>query len=390
MNMQTCRNGRRAKVLSFLLMGSALSGADSLVYEGEEGIGKGKHIVFLANDHEYRSEQSCPLMAKLLAKHHGFRCTVLFGLNEKGEIEPGAGSVPGLEALKDADLLFFFARFMNLPDEQVDLLADYFERGGPAVALRTSTHCFNGQEGKWSKFNFNYEGEDYAGGLGKQVFGNTWKKNTGQGHYGGNHRQGSRISPVEEAVGQVILSGVEEIHAYSGAYSSPVPSDAVSLLEVQVLETFEPSDEIASNKPPVTAGWMREVYTAPSGAQKNSRTVYTSFGASEDLLDEDARRFLLNSSLWAMGLEEQISPSLNVEIVGTYHCSPYTTGALFFSGVKPADLVGWESAIMPENAKLAGVDSEGGKNQKRIERVFKNRPQLAKKLLPIKSDSIEE
>ena len=41
--------------------------AKPLVYEGGEGIGKGKHIVFLANDHEYRSEQTCPLLAKILA-----------------------------------------------------------------------------------------------------------------------------------------------------------------------------------------------------------------------------------------------------------------------------------------------------------------------------------
>jgi hypothetical protein len=61
--------------------------AGSLVYEGSKGIGKGKHIVFIANDHEYRSEESCPAIAKILAKRHGFRCTVLFGLDENGAIK---------------------------------------------------------------------------------------------------------------------------------------------------------------------------------------------------------------------------------------------------------------------------------------------------------------
>ncbi|MEM9413762.1 MAG: cytochrome C precursor, partial [Planctomycetota bacterium] len=146
--------------------------AQSLVYEGSSGVGKGKHIVFIANDHEYRSEQTCPAMAKILAKRFGFKCTVLFGLDSDGKIKAGDAPVPGMEALKSADLLFFFTRFMKLPDEQVDLLVDYFERGGPVVGLRTSTHCFNGQEGKWSNLNFNYEGEDYLGGLGEQIFGN--------------------------------------------------------------------------------------------------------------------------------------------------------------------------------------------------------------------------
>ena len=372
----------KLKSLFSFLMISSLWGNEPLVYEGTEGIGKGKHIVFLANDHEYRSEQTCPLMAKVLAKHHGFRCTVLFGVNEEGEIHPGGKSVPGMEALGDADMLFFFARFMNLPDAEVDLLADYFERGGPAVALRTSTHCFNGQKGKWQKFNYNYSGEDYPGGLGKQVFGHTWKKNTGQGHYGGNHNQGCRITLVKEAAEHPILRGVNQIHAYSGAYGSPVPEGSTSLVEVQVLDTFKASDQIAQNKPIVTAGWAMERYTAPSGEKKDSRTAYFSFGASEDVLDEDARRLFLNASLWALGMDEEITPTLEVGIVGAYNPTPYTTGSLYFEGVKPADLAGWESSIMPEGAKLRGLDTKNEKSKKRLQRVFKNRPEMAKKHFP--------
>ena len=375
-----------SKTLSFVLLAGSLKAADPLVYEGEEGVGKGKHIVFLANDHEYRSEQTCPLMAKMLAKNHGFRCTVLFGLNEDGDIQPGGKTVPGLEALKDADLLFLFARFMKLPDEQVDLLVDYFERGGPAVALRTSTHAFNGQEGKWAKLNFNYNGEDYQGGLGQQIFGKTWKKETGQGHYGSNHRQGSRITPVKAAEGNPILTGVGEIHAYSGAYSSPVPEGATSLVEVQVLNTFQPSDEIADNKPLMTAGWSRENYTAPSGEKKEARNAYFSFGASEDLLDEDARRLFANASLWAMGMEDAITESLDMSIVGPYNPSPYSTGSLYFEGVKPSDLEGWDSYIMPEDAKLRGATGGNEKSQKRLANIFKNRPEMAKKLLPAKAE----
>ena len=66
-----------------LTVGASVATAESLVYEGTEGVGKGKHIVFIANDHEYRSEQTCPLLAKILAKHHGFKCTVLFGVDEE-------------------------------------------------------------------------------------------------------------------------------------------------------------------------------------------------------------------------------------------------------------------------------------------------------------------
>ncbi|MEM7015634.1 MAG: hypothetical protein AAF585_29595, partial [Verrucomicrobiota bacterium] len=122
------------RIQNLLLIGLAASllqlpnlAAETLVYEGTEGAGKGKHIVFIANDHEYRSEETCPLIAKILAKHHGFRCTVLFGIDEKGHIKAGDAPLPGIEALNDADLLFFYTRFMNLPDGQVDILVDYFE-----------------------------------------------------------------------------------------------------------------------------------------------------------------------------------------------------------------------------------------------------------------------
>ncbi len=328
--------------------------AEPLVYEGAEGPGKGQHIVFVANDHEYRSEQTCPLLAKILAKHYGFKCTVLFGINAEGFIEPGAKNLPGLEILPDADLLVFYTRFLNLPDEQVDHLVDYFERGGPVVALRTSSHAFNGQKGKWAKLNFNYQGKDYPGGLGKQILGNTWAK-TGQQHYGDNHVTACRITPAESGVGHAILAGVRSIHAFSGAYSSPVPDGATSLLDLQVLTTFWPSESYDTEKPIVTAAWVRDSYVAPSGEEKKARVMYTSIGASEDFLDEDARRLLVNGCFWALGREEIIKPYLNVSIVGGFSPSPYATSVLYSEGVLPTDLSAWDSQIMPTGKTLRGL-----------------------------------
>lgn len=344
--------------LASLFILPAIAVADEfqpLVYEGTQGVGHGKHVVLIANDHEYRSEQTCPLVAKLLAKHLGFKCTVVFGLNEDGEIKGGVRNTPGMEALADADLVFFFTRFMNLPDEQADLLADYFERGGPIVGVRTSTHCFNGQKGKWAKLNYNYKGDDYHGGLGEQVFGNTWEKSAGQSHYGSNHVMGCSITPLAAAVGHPVLAGVEKIHAYSGAYKSHPPADATPLLEVQVLNTFGPSDDINEDRPKVCAGWTRDHYIAPSGDKKDARVVYTSFGASEDMLSEDGRRFMVNACLWAAGMEKDIKPDGDVSIVGEYKPSPYTNGGFYFTGVKPADLAGFDSSIMPADAAMAGI-----------------------------------
>lgn len=378
----------RLRYLLMLLAFALLAGAsessqrahayEPLVYEGDSGPGVGKHLVFIANDHEYRSEQTCPLMAKILAKHHGFRCTVLFGIDDQGEIKSGSAGIPGLEALQDADMLFFFARFMKLADGQADQLVDYFERGGPVVGLRTSTHAFNGQRGKWEKLNFNYQGEDYYGGLGEQIFGNTWHKERGQSHYGQNHVMGCRIAPIESEQSHPVLRGVRPFHAYSGAYKSQPPGDAVDLLEVQVLNTLGPSDDVNSEKPVVNAGWARQQYIAPSGASKAARVVYASFGASEDMLSEDARRFLVNACFWGCGMEDAIRDDLDVSIVGGYHPSPYMGGDLFYEGVKPADLAGFDSHIMPVNAPLAGVAQR--EKARRIARAIQHRPRLREKL----------
>lgn len=353
--------------------------AAPLTYEGTEGPGKGKHIVFIANDHEYRSEETCPLIAKILAKHHGFKCTVLFGVDDNGDIKGGGTPIPHLEVLKDADLLFFYTRFMTLPDEQADAIVDYFERGGPTIGLRTSTHCFNGQKGKWAKLNFNHKGDDYLGGLGEQIFGNTWHKERGQDHYGQNHNKGSHISPIPGAT-HPVLTGVQPFHAYSGAYLSRPPAGSAPLLQVQVLNTFGPGDKFQEGKETVNAGWAREHYVAPSGTKKDARVVYASFGASEDIADEGARRFLVNSSLWALGLEDNIKPDLDISFVGGYNPSPYTTGAFYRLGVKPSDLAGWESSVMPLDAKLKGLDQPNEKSKRRIHNVLKNRPEIVEKL----------
>ena len=60
----------------------AKAGDPWVVYEGKEGLGKGKQIVFVTGDEEYRSEDSMPQLAKILAVHHGFKCTVLFAINK--------------------------------------------------------------------------------------------------------------------------------------------------------------------------------------------------------------------------------------------------------------------------------------------------------------------
>src|SRR6202045_5046709 len=106
-------------LLPVISLTSSVGDQPWVVYEGSDGPGKGKHIVLISGDEEYRSEEALPQLAKLLAKHHGFKCTVLFAIDPKdGTINPNQNdNIPGLEALETADLMIIFTRFRNLPDE---------------------------------------------------------------------------------------------------------------------------------------------------------------------------------------------------------------------------------------------------------------------------------
>ncbi len=127
-------------------------GPSWLTYEGAEGPGRGRHIVLIAADQEYRSEQAMPMLARTLATHHGFDCTVLFSVNEDGDVDPTLPirwqdetvehDIPGLEYLESADLLIVFSRLITLPDEQVAHIIKYIESGRPIIGIRTANHGF--------------------------------------------------------------------------------------------------------------------------------------------------------------------------------------------------------------------------------------------------------
>ena len=330
---------KRALILITLISGMAHADT-SVVYQGEKGPGAGKHIVFLASDHEYRSEETCPALARILAKHYGFKCTVVFGVDKEGFIEAGSSRIAGLEALKDADLFFIFARFLHPPDEQMAAIESYLDRGGPVVGLRTSSHAFKiPGNATYAKYDFRSKTEGYQNGFGHQVLGNTWV-----GHYGQNHKQGTRILLVPEQKQHVILTGVgDNAFCNAGGYVGKPGPDFTVLAKSQPLVSMDPSAKPDPKKPPMPCTWTRH-YTAKDGAKY--RVFHSTQGASEDILDDNYRRMIINGTLWALKMEQHIRPDLDISFVGPYHPSTFS-----FAGhakrVKPEDLAGWESPIMP-------------------------------------------
>jgi type 1 glutamine amidotransferase len=314
------------------------------VYQGTSGPGAGKHIVFLAGDHEYRSEESLPALARILARHYGFKCSVFFTTDPKtGFIEPGSSHISGLEALRTADLMVVFLRFQDFPDAEMQHIVEYLDRGGPVVGFRTATHAFQILRPDAKFLKYTWKGaEGYAGGFGRQILGETWVS-----HYGKNHAQSSRLLLQTDQSSHPILRGVKDVWVQSGGYTAKPIEGSQILAMGQILDGMTPDSPPAAGKELMPVAWYR-TYTMPSG--KSGRVFTTTHGASEDLLNDGFRRMSINACLWAAGLEAAIRPTSDISFVGPFQPSTYSFGG-FVKGVKPADLTGWDSPILPKIQK---------------------------------------
>lgn len=278
--------------------------AGPLVFEGKEGIGKGKKVVLIAGDEEYRSEEAMPMLAKILSQHHGFHCTVVFSIDpENGYIDPNnQTNLPGLEALDQADLMIVATRFRTPSDEQMEPFDRYIEAGRPVIGLRTATHGFRG---KWSYF-------------GLQILGEKWVA-----HHGGHKREGCRGVIEEAHAGHPVLNSVKDVFAPSDVYTvrNLDESKATVLLRGAVTRTLDPRSEFVEGKkndPMQALAWLRE-YTSPGG--QKGQAFCTTMGASVDLVSEDARRLIVNASCYLTGLE--VPKKANVSFVDPYYPSFY-------------------------------------------------------------------
>jgi type 1 glutamine amidotransferase len=305
-----------------------------VVYDGFDGPGKGKHIVLVSGDEEYRSEEALPQLGKILAKHHGFKCTVLFAIDPKdGTINPNVSNIPGLEALKTADLMIIFTRFRDLPDEQMKHVADYVESGKPIVGLRTATHAFNLKSKTYGKYS--WQNKEWDGGFGRQILGETWIS-----HHGNHGSQSTRgiIAPGQES--HPILRGIKDgdVWGPTDVYGVrlPLPGDSKPLVLGQVLEGMKFDDKPLAGKkndPMMPVAWTKTYTTA---GDKTGRVFTTTMGASQDLQTEGTRRMLVNAAYWALGMDEKIPQKSVVDIVGEYKPNPFKFGG-FTKGVKPEE-----------------------------------------------------
>ncbi len=304
-----------------------------VVYPGGDGPGKGKHIVLVSGDEEYRSEETLPQLAKILAKRHGFKCTVLFAIDpDDGTIDPGVNyNIPGLKTLQNADLMVIFTRYRALPDPQMKHIVDYLEAGKPVVGIRTATHAFltGGKYARWSAGG----DKSFPGGFGRQVLGETWVN-----HWGGHGSQSTRGIIAKGEENHPILRGIKDgdIWGPTDVYEAHLGSESTPLVLGQVLKGMkfdDPPLEGKKNDPMMPIAWTRNYSVKPG---KTGRAFCSTIGAATDFATEGTRRLLVNACFWAAGLEDKIPEKTNVDLVGKFEPTRFAGGG-HKKGVRPID-----------------------------------------------------
>ena len=307
-----------------------------LEIQGHTGLGKGQHIVFVTGEEYYRSEEGMSMFAKILARHHGFRCTVLFAIDPaSGQINPNRNdNIPGLARLADADLMVIFARFRELPDADMKHIVDYVNAGKPVLGIRNATHAFRYSPQSTSRYKaWDWQSKEWPGGFGQQILGDTWIA-----HYGTFQKEATlahvnltqRNHPVLRGIGDTIFC-----HTDVNSVERLTPNEVV-LFNGQVLSGLKPTDlPVTDNRKDVRMpfAWFK-TYTAPSG--KKGRSFTTTAGASLDWQSEDLRRLMVNAMLSLTGHENQIPDKTNVSFVDDYNPKP--TGAISDADWKAAKL----------------------------------------------------
>jgi Trehalose utilisation len=327
-----------AVLLGFLALPSTQAQDTSVSYPAKAGPGNGRHVVLLAGDEEYRSEEALPMLAKILSQRHGFKATVLFSVDSDGTINPkGTKSLSNPAALDTADAIVMSLRFRAWPDEDMSRFDKRLRAGTPIVALRTSTHAFNGfpKGSAWETWNYNNQG-----GWGKRVLGETWVT-----HWGKHKVEATRGAIEDGQKANPLLRGVTDLFGDTDVYEAYPPPDATILARGIVLQTLMPDSPPATyrktratdkqeqgvNDPPMPVVWTR-MHKNEGGT--TNRILTTTMGSATDLENESLRRLLVNGVYWGLGLD--VPARADVAYVDEYRPSFYGFDG-FRKGLRASD-----------------------------------------------------
>lgn len=240
---------------------------------------KKPYVVFVTGDHEYSGELTLPLIAAELEKNYGMRTKVLKSTPDYN----GEKDIPGLEALREADLAVFFLRWRLLPQEQLDSIDDYLKSGKPVMGFRTTTHAFNYPKGdpreRWNAFGeFAFGAPPGWGGAAQHT------------HYG--HKSTTDVTVIPAAAKHPILTGVEPaFHVSSWLYRVLPNYPANGAVPLLMGRSVNPDKDAIDN--PVAWTWKN---------QWGGKAFLTTLGHPADFRVDAFQRLVVNAIHWELGL----------------------------------------------------------------------------------------
>lgn len=272
-----------------------------------------RHIVLVTGDEEYRSEESMPMLGKILSQRHNFHCTVIFSFGPDGAefIDPNnQQGLRGLEALETADLMIIGTRFRQPSAEQAEYVTRYLNAEKPVIGIRTATHAFRGEQ-QFGSISYNQ--------WGRKILGEQWVS-----HHGKHKREGARGVIQPEHADHPILNGVEDVFAPSDVYGViHLTEEDQILLRGAVTETLDPDSAILEederNDPMQPFAWLH-YYETPD-QEGTGQAFCTTAGASVDLLSEDLRRMIVNAACYLTGRD--VPEHADVSFVDPFYPSFY-------------------------------------------------------------------
>lgn len=259
-------------LFSIMLSISGVIAQGGAIHKPDAKSNKPAHIVFLISEDpdNYDAHLTIPIFAEQLKKELGYQVTVLQGKGERQAFE-----FPGLEVLKEADLVVLFARRLALPKKQMKLIQSYLKKGKPLVGIRTANHAFAVREANIPRTHADWW--DFV----PKILG---CENRGYGPVG----PGTAVRTVPQELSHPILSGIARArwHSEGNLYlvAPLLDADATVLLEGQSDGKTEP------------VAWTRMA--------GSSRVFYTSLGYPSDFDVPEFYQLLINGIRWA--LEEEI------------------------------------------------------------------------------------
>lgn len=237
-------------------------------------------VVFVCGDHEYGGEQTLPYLAAELSKNYGIETKVLSAYpNQNAE-----KNIPGLEILEKADLVVFFLRWRQLPNDQLQYIEKYLKAGKPAIGLRTTSHAFNFPKGDASE-NWNAFGEwAFNAPPG-------WGGKANHTHYGHKSSTDVRIAP--KATKHPIVKGISpDFHSESWLYKVQPDYPSGDSEWILIGKAVNPDKEAIES--PVA--WIG---TNSFGG----KIFFTTLGHPADFAIEDFQKLLINAIHWELGLK---------------------------------------------------------------------------------------